>query len=170
MFEKEEILEQDDLLLLEEDDEDTLTDRYLTFYINKQLYAVEIRHITEIIGIQKITKVPNIKPFVKGIINLRGIIVPIINVRKRFRLNEVEYDERTCIIVVNYDDVEIGLIVDEVADVINIPFEELSPPPETNKGNESRYIQAMAKISGKITILLDIEKVLYDSEKNISGK
>ncbi len=147
------------------DDEDTLTDRYLTFNIGKQVYAIEIRNITEIIGIQNVTKVPNIKPFIKGIINLRGIIVPIVDVRKRFNLPAVEYDEKTCIIVVNFNNVEIGLIVDEVAEVINIPAEELSPPPETSKGSESKFIEAMAKINKQIIILLNLERVLHDEQK-----
>lgn len=165
MLDNEELTSVDDSFY---DDEDTLTDRYLTFNIGKQIYAIEIRNITEIIGIQKITKVPNIKPFIKGIINLRGIIVPIVDVRKRFNLPAVEYDEKTCIVVVNFNNVEIGLIVDEVAEVINIPAEELSPPPETNKGSESRFIEAMAKINKSIIILLNLERVLYDNSKIIT--
>lgn len=161
------MLEKDELTLDNsyfDDDEDTLKDRYLTFYLGKQTYALEIKYITEIIGIQKITKVPNIKSFIKGIINLRGSIVPIVELRKRFRLSDVEYDERTCIIVVNINNVEVGIIVDEVAEVINIPEEEISPAPETNKGTESRFISGMSKISDKIIILLNIEKVLYDTK------
>lgn len=165
MFENDESLNSEDVFF--DDEEDTLTDRYLTFFINKQTYAVEIRHITEIIGIQKITKVPNVKPFIIGIINLRGIIVPIIDIRKRFNMAPKEFDEKTCIIVINYDGVEIGLIVDEVAEVINIPFDELSPPPETNKGTESRFIEAMAKINSRIIILLNPDKVLYDKKAQL---
>lgn len=168
MLDNEELLNVDEILY--EDDEDTLTDRYLTFNIGKQVYAIEIRNVTEIIGIQKVTKVPNIKPFIKGIINLRGIIVPIVDVRKRFNLPQVEYNEKTCIIVVNFNDVEIGLIVDEVAEVINIPVEDLSPPPETNKGSESKFIEAMAKINKKIIILLNLNRVLYEVEKDFTNE
>jgi purine-binding chemotaxis protein CheW len=164
MLDNEELLSVDEMMY--DDDEDTLTDRYLTFNIGNQVYAIEIRNVTEIIGIQKVTKVPNIKSFIKGIINLRGIIVPIVDVRKRFNLPAVEYDEKTCIIVVNFNDVEIGLIVDEVAEVINIPVEDLSPPPETNKGSESKFIEAMAKINRQIIILLNLHRVLYEVDKD----
>ena len=160
--ESKEVLNIDNSLF--EEEEDTLKDRYLTFHTGKQTYAVEIRYVTEIIGIQKITKVPNIKKYIKGIINLRGSIVPIIDIRTRFNMPEIDYNERTCIIVVNINDTEVGLIVDEVSEVINIPEDIQSSPPETNKGTESRFISGVSKISETIVIILDIYRLLYDEK------
>lgn len=158
-----ELLDHEDMFL--EDEENTLKDRYLTFKLGSEQYAFEIKYVTEIIGIQKITEVPNIKHFIKGIINLRGIIYPVVDVRKRFALPEIEYDDRTCIIVVNVKNMGIGLIVDEVAEVLTILPEFIAPPPQTNKGSHSRFIKGIGRIMDQVKILLDIHKMLYEEEK-----
>jgi len=143
------------------DEDNTLVDRYLSFLLGEQTYALPIEYVMEIIGIQKITHVPNIKKFLKGIINLRGIIVPIIDVRLRFGMSGTEYTERTCIIVVKYDDIDIGLIVDEVSEVIDIPKSLTSPPPNTYKGSESKFIESIGKLGEDLKIILDLNKLLY---------
>lgn len=150
-----------------EDDEDTLKDRYLAFIIDNEDYAIEITDIIEIIGIQKITFVPNIKPYIKGIINLRGNIIPVVDVRKRFEIGTVEYDEKTCIIVVNIKNTSIGLIVDEVLEVIDIPEENISPSPKTNKGTQSKFIKGIGRYANTVKIILNTNILLYDDiEKN----
>ena len=120
--------------LYDEDDEDAQKDKYLTFHLAKEDYAVEIRHVTEIIGIQRITEVPDMPDFVRGVINLRGKIIPVIDVRTRFKIEAKEYDDRTCIIVVNINDMSVGLVVDEVSEVASIPEEQVEPPPTAASG------------------------------------
>ena len=166
-------MKDNELKLVYEDsyfeEEDTLRDRYLTFILGTESYAFEIRYVTEIIGIQKVTEVPNIKEFIKGIINLRGIIVPIVDVRLRFGMEEIEYDERACIIVVKVNNTNIGLIVDEVAEVLSIPENQISLPPLTNKGSQSRFIHGMGKVDSDVKIVLDIHKLLYDDDHHFAG-
>lgn len=147
-----------------EEEEDTLKDRYLSFKIANEEYAIEIRYVIEIIGIQKITKVPNIKSHIKGIINLRGNINPVVDVRKRFNLPSIEYNDRTCIIVVSAKNTSVGLIVDEVQEVVTIPEARTSPTPPTNKGTQSKFIQGIGKVGKKVQILLNIIRLLYDEE------
>lgn len=150
--------------IIDDDNEDTQKDRYLLFQIAEEIYAIEIVYILEIVGIQKITPVPNIKNFVKGIINLRGIIVPVVDIRKRFGLDAIEYNEKTCIVVVNFNEVLVGLIVDEVAEVINIPEEQTVPAPVTNKGSRSRFIESIGKVGNEVKMILNLHRVLYDED------
>ncbi|MFP4369280.1 MAG: chemotaxis protein CheW [Candidatus Kapaibacterium sp.] len=153
--------------------EDTLADRYLTFRLGNEEYALEIRYVIEILGIQKITEVPNIPKFIKGIINLRGMIHPVIDVRKRFGLKPEEYDERTCIIVIRFDNsASIGLIVDEVSEVVTIRKEQISPPPQTKKGSQSKYISGIGRMEEGVKFILDIDKLLYLNYRsgNVSEK
>jgi purine-binding chemotaxis protein CheW len=148
-------------------DEDTQKDRFLSFKIADEDYAIEIKYIIEIIGIQRITKVPNISDFIKGIINLRGNIIPVVDVRKRFNLNEIDYNDRTCIIVVRLSNTSIGLIVDEVQEVVNIMEDHIAPPPPTNKGTHSKFIQGIGRIGKSVKILLNINRLLYEDESLI---
>ncbi len=148
-------------------DEDTQKDRFLSFKIDREDYAIEIKYVIEIIGIQKITKIPNVHHYIKGIINLRGNIIPVVDVRKRFKLPAIDYNDRTCIIVVRFLNTSIGLIVDEVQEVVNIPEDQISPPPATNKGTHSRYIQGIGKVHNSVKILLSLGKLLFDDESLI---
>lgn len=150
---------------LKQEDENTMQNRYLTFYIGEEEYGIEIKHVIEIIGIQKITPVPNIRKFIKGIINLRGNIIPVVDVRMRFQMPQMQYNDRTCIIVVSVNNNSIGLIVDEVVEVVNISEENLASPPQTNKGAQSRFIQAIGKSDDEVKIILNITKLLYDEKR-----
>ncbi len=145
-------------------DEDTQKDRYLTFRIASEEYGVEIRHITEIVGVQKITEVPDTESYLKGVINLRGKIIPVMDVRLRFGMAAIDYGDRTCIIVVDVNGTSIGLIVDEVLEVVNIPALNVSEPPRTSKGSSSRYIQGMGKIGASVKILLNIEQLVNEED------
>jgi purine-binding chemotaxis protein CheW len=144
--------------------EEVPSDKYLTFPIGDEEYGINIQFVTEIVGIQKITDVPDTPAYVRGVINLRGKVIPVIDVRLRFGLPEREYDERTCIIVVNYNSMAVGLIVDAVSEVLDIPSGDVQPPPKVNKGAGSRYIQGLGKVEEQVKILLDIERLLYDDE------
>jgi purine-binding chemotaxis protein CheW len=147
------------------DFEDSLINRFLTFRIGNENYAIEVVNVLEIIGIQKITEVPNISGHIKGVINLRGIIVPIVSIRNRFSLAEIVYTERTCIVVVNNDNISIGLIVDEVSEVIVIPDSEQSESPLTGKGTQSKFIHKMGKHNEKVFMIIDIHKLLFDNQE-----
>jgi purine-binding chemotaxis protein CheW len=145
-------------------DEDTQKDRYLTFRIAAEDYGIEIRHVTEIVGVQKITHVPDTPAYLKGVINLRGKIIPVVDVRIRFLMPEKEYTDRTCTIVVDVAGTAIGLIVDEVLEVVNIPEDHVSEAPKTTKGSHGRFLQGMGKIGDTVKILLNIERLLNDDE------
>lgn len=145
------------------DNEDTLKDKFLTFDLAEVGYGLEIRYVTEIIGIQKITDVPDMPSFIRGVINLRGKVIPVMDVRLRFNMPSRPYDERTCIIVVNLDGKSVGLVVDEVSEVLDIPAEEIEPAPNSRKG-KNRYIQGMGKVGEQVKILLDISRLLFDEE------
>jgi purine-binding chemotaxis protein CheW len=146
------------------ENEDTQKDKYLTFHLAGEDYGIEIRYVIEIIGIQSITDVPDMPSFIRGVINLRGKVIPVMDVRARFNLEDREYDDRTCIIVVNIEGTEVGLVVDEVSEVAGIPESNVEPPPKTNKNNENSYIQGMGKINNDVKILLDVHKLLFSGE------
>jgi purine-binding chemotaxis protein CheW len=157
---------REDAGLFDEEDEDTLKDRYLTFHLNGEDYGVEIRFVTEIVGIQKITEVPDMPNFVKGVINLRGQVIPVMDVRLRFGMDPKEYDERTCVVVVELNNTAVGLVVDTVEEVREIPEKNVSPPPQVAQGASSRYILGMGKVEDEVKILLDVNKLLFEEDLN----
>jgi purine-binding chemotaxis protein CheW len=150
-------------------EEDSQKDKFLTFLINGEGYGMDIRHVTEIIGIQKITPIPDMPDYVVGVINLRGSVIPIMNVRRRFGLPLKDYDPRTCIIIVHINDTSVGLIVDEVSEVLTMPEDSLAPPPRVSRGSNSRFIQALGKVGDEARIILDVKKILYDDEPARAG-
>lgn len=157
----------DDVLdddLLDEDDEDTQKDKYLTFQLGSEEYGIAIYHVTEVIGLQKITSVPDMPDYVKGVINLRGQVIPVMDVRARFNMNSKEYDDRTCVIVVDIKENAIGLVVDEVREVLDIPEDRIEPPPKVSQKMSNRFIRGLGKVNEKVTIVLEIEKLLYETD------
>lgn len=145
-------------------EEDTQKGKYLTFSLGKEDYGIEIKYVTEIVGIQAITEVPELPQYVKGIINLRGKIIPVIDVRLRFNKEEQEYNDRTCIIVIDIHGIFVGLVVDTVAEVLAIKDEEIVPPPQLNSGYHHRFIKAIGKVGNSVKLLLDCEKLLEQEE------
>jgi len=145
-------------------EEDFQEGKYLTFMIGKEEYGIDIRNVTEIIGIQNVTDLPDTPPFVKGVINLRGKVIPVIDVRLRFNLDEKAYDDRTCIVVVNIRNMSVGLIVDTVSEVLDIPFKDIEPAPKVSSSAGSRYIQGLGKVAEKVKILLDTQMLLFGEE------
>ncbi len=144
----------------DDEDEDTQKGKYLTFTVGKEDYGIEIYHVTEIIGIQKITDVPDMPTYIKGVINLRGKVVPVMDVRVRFRMPEREYDERTCIVVVSVNGTAVGLVVDTVKEVVNIPESNIELPPEMAEVSTHHYISGLGKIGDEVKILLDVERLV----------
>jgi len=149
---------------LYDDDEDTQKDMYLTFDLDGEGYGVEIGHVTEIIGVQRITEVPDMPPFIKGVINLRGTVIPTMDVRLRFNLEERDHDERTCIIVVELDDVTVGLLVDQVKEVISIPEAQVAQPPKVRNGPGVQFIKGLGRLEDEVKIILDVSRLLYSEE------
>ncbi|HBC93784.1 MAG TPA: chemotaxis protein CheW [Pelotomaculum sp.] len=147
---------------LEEDDEDTQEDKFLTFFLNREEFGIEIRYVMEIIGIQNITEVPDVPRYIKGVINLRGKVIPVMDVRLRFEMEERAYDDRTCIVVICIDEQSVGLIVDRVSEVLDIPKGDIEPPPKGKRGETSRFIQGMGKAGEHVIILLNANQLLFD--------
>ena len=149
----------------------TMVDRagkYLTFTLADEEYGIGILKIKEIIGMMPITTVPQTPEFVKGVINLRGKVIPVIDLRLRFGMGEIDYTERTCIIVVEIDGqtgtVLIGIVVDSVSEVLNVKGEEIEDTPTFGTKLDTEYILGMAKMEGGVKILLDIDRVLNAEE------
>lgn len=149
---------------IEGQEEDTQKGKFLTFELGNEEYGIEIANVTEIIGIQAITEVPELPAYVKGIINLRGKIIPVMDVRLRFKKEEKEYDDRTCIIVIDIKGLSVGLIIDSVSEVLTISEENIVPPPEISNATHSKYIKGIGKVENDVKLLLDCEKLLSDDE------
>ncbi len=148
-----------------------MTDRegkYLTFVLNEEEYGIGILKIKEIIGMMPITTVPQTPEFVKGVINLRGKVIPIVDLRARFGMDTIDYTERTCIIVVEIEGdsgtVMIGIVVDAVSEVLNIRGEDIEDTPTFGAKLNIDYILGMAKMEGCVKILLDIDRALSAEE------
>ena len=147
-------------------EEDTQKDKYLIFSIGKQCYGIDIKYVIEIIGIEPITEIPELPNYIRGVINLRGKIIPVMDVRLKFKKEEKEYDDRTCIIVVEIGSISIGLIIDRVLEVASIDENNISPPPKTNsnKDNSNKYIKGIGKVQNEVRLLIDCQKLLEDEE------
>lgn len=152
----------DDFDFEDDENEDTQEGKYLSFRIGNEVYGIEIRHVTEIVGIQKITEVPDMPSYVKGVINLRGSVIPVVDVRLRFSMKPRDYDDRTCVIVVSVNEAPIGLVVDAVREVISILPDQISPPPSVSRGEVNRYIQGIGRFDEEVIILLGMNELLYD--------
>jgi len=148
--------------------------KYLTFTLDKEEYGIGILKIKEIIGMMSITTIPQTPDFVKGVINLRGKVIPVMDLRLRFGMDSIDYTERTCIIVVEIDGpagtVMIGIVVDAVSEVLNIKGDDIEDTPTFGAKLSTDYILGMAKMEGKIKILLDIDQVLSNEELNLLEK
>ena len=135
---------------------DDLTGRFLTFWIGDAIYGIELLNVLEIVKVQPIMRVPEVASYIKGIINLRGKIVPVIDVRLKFNYPSTAYDEKTCIIVIDINDMRVGLIVDRVLEVMGIDQKERTPPPNTAGTNQ--YLNSIANINGRIIMIIDCQK------------
>lgn len=151
-------------------DEDTQKNKYLIFGLGEEEFGIEIRHVREIIGIQSISDIPEVPDYIRGVINLRGQVIPVMDVRARFKKEILEYNERTCIIVVDIDNLSIGLIVDKVLEVLSIDEENLVPPPEYKTGAQNRYIKSIGKSGAKMKLILECAKLLNDADVEFVGE
>ena len=134
--------------------------QFLTFTLQNEEYGIEILKVQEIKGFSKITPIPNAPPFVRGVMNLRGTVVPVIDLRARFSMTEKDYDQFTCIVVVNVGSRVVGLVVDTVSDVLNIPTDAIADPPELATSDDSSCITGMGKLGERIVMLLDTGRLV----------
>jgi len=141
------------------EEEDAQKGRYLTFFLGAEYYGVDLRNTAEIIGMQSITRVPGLPDYIKGIINLRGRVVPVMDVRLRFGEKPLEYSDRTCIIVMEREGISIGLIVDGVSDVWSIAERDVVPPPEFY-AIRNRYIMGIGQVENGVRLILDCDRLL----------
>ena len=143
---------------------ENMAGKYLTFVLNHEEYGLEILKVREIIGYMQITAVPQTPGYVKGVINLRGQVIPVIDLRTKFGINAAEVTEETCIIVVEIDQAgrtfQTGIVVDQVKEVLNIAGKDIEDTPQFGSGVNTDFILGMGKINGAVKILLDIDKVL----------
>lgn len=142
--------------------------KYLTFLLADEVYGVEILKVREIIEIMDITEVPQTPSFVRGVINLRGKVIPVVDLRAKFGLESIPYTNETCIIVVDVG-MLIGIIVDTVQEVHDIPNGAIEPPPALGAAVDTNYILGMGKVGDEIKILLDVENVLTSEEMVVAG-
>ena len=147
-------------------EEDTQKGKYLTFYVDQEMYGIEIQYVKEIIGLQTITQIPELPEYMMGIINLRGKIIPVMDIRLRFKKEPREYNDRTCVIVVDIDNMSIGLIIDSVSEVLTIPELNIEKPPTIGRGVQNRYIKGIGKIDNSVKLLLDCHKLFTENELN----
>lgn len=138
--------------------------QYLTFSLGPEVYGIEILKVQEIIGMMPVTKVPRTPGFVRGVINLRGKVIPVIDLRTKFEMEPRDDTNMTCIIVVQVasvsQNITMGIIVDEVAEVVAISGEQIEPTPQFGGGVRTEFILGIGKIASKVVILLDVDKVL----------
>ncbi len=143
--------------------------KYLTFQLKGEVYGLEILKVQEIIGLMKVTRVPRAPEFVRGVINLRGKVIPVVDLRLKFGLEATADTEKTCIIVVQVAQpaggkVTMGIIVDEVSEVLNIAGDQIEPAPEFGAAVDTAFILGMGKVAQKVVMLLDVDKVLSSSQ------
>lgn len=148
----------------DDDDEGTISQehQYLTFHIASEIYGIPILSVVEIIRMLQITPIPESLNFIKGIINLRGKIIPVMDVRLRFGLEERAHDDRTCIIVVNIQNIVMGLVVDQVAEVLEIPEKQVEPMPDVGQSDSKRYVKGIGRVDSGVKILLDLDKLIFE--------
>ncbi len=138
--------------------------KYLTFWTDKELFGIPISDVVQIISMQQITPLPDFPDYAKGVINLRGNIIPVIDMRIRLKKPEAEYNDSTCIIVTSIGDAFIGFIVDTVDEVVDIGSDCISPTPKVSKEVTNRYLTGIGRINDKVVLLLDLSKILSKEE------
>ncbi len=143
---------------------DSEEDQFVTFTIGNEIYGVEVLKVQEIIGMTGITAVPNTLRYMKGVINLRGTVVPVVDMRIKFEMETRDYDQFTVIIIVEVADMLVGMIVDTVADVMNIPLKNIQEKPHYTANVESDYISGIGHVEEKMIILINVDRVLTPEE------
>lgn len=142
-------------------------EQFMTFGCGNETYGISIKYVNEIIGLQQITAIPESEDYIIGLINLRGKIIPVIDVRVRFGKDPLEYNDRTCVIVIDVKSTMIGLIVDKIEEVVSFSEKEILPPPSVSKleVQSRKYVFGIGKVDGNVKLLLDPDKLLGESDE-----
>jgi purine-binding chemotaxis protein CheW len=142
--------------------------KYLTFGLGKEEFGIQVMRVREIMGVQEVTAVPHTPPYVKGVINLRGKVIPVVDLRQKFGMPEQAYTQRTCIVVVQLEQDGLrlltGVIVDEVSEVLSLQAADIEDTPDFGRGVVTPYLLGMAKTKGKVIVLLDINRLMSTQE------
>ncbi|MCH5256403.1 MAG: chemotaxis protein CheW [Lachnospiraceae bacterium] len=144
--------------------------KYMTFKSGNEYFGLEIQYVNEIIQLQAITAIPETEDYIKGLINLRGKVIPVVDVRLRFKQEPFEYNDRTCIIVINIKSMMVGLIVEKIAEVVEIKDENILPPPtigRSDKSGHNKYVYGIGKVGDTVKLLLDPDKLLNDDDLSV---
>ena len=163
----------DELLVVADDEEleDIRQGKYMTFQVGTDYFGIELKYVNEIIQMQPVTPIPEVEHFIKGLINLRGKIIPVIDVADRFGKESFEYNDRTCVIVIGVRGIEVGLIIENIAEVVSIEEENILPPPTVGHGaTQGKFIQGIGKIGEDVKLLLDPVKLLSDDALDFLDK
>jgi len=143
--------------------------KYVTFRSGNEYFGIKIEYVNEIVVLQDITVIPESVDYIKGLINLRGKIIPVIDVRLRFKQEPFEYTDRTCVIIIKLNDMTVGLIVEQIAEVVEIKGENILPSPSFGHADTSqnRYVYGIGKVGEEVKLLLDPDKLLNDKDMGI---
>ncbi len=144
-----------------------MANEFLTFRLGKEEYGIEILKVQEIRGYDAVTHIANAPEFIKGVVNLRGIIVPIVDMRIKFQLEKADYDQFTVVIILNVTGRVVGIVVDAVSDVINLGAEQMRPAPEFGATINAEYIMGLGTVGERMLILMDIEKLMSSSDMGL---
>lgn len=154
--------------LWDDEDENTQEHKYLLFNLGREVYGIPITHVVNIIELQRITEVPDMPVHIRGVINLRGAVIPVMDLRLRFRLPERPYDDRTCIIIVKVGGKSVGFICDTVAEVHSIAPQDIEEPLQFRRDQiQAQYISGLGKVGDDVRILLNVEKVLSEEDQRV---
>ncbi len=150
----------------EDDRRDAQKDKYMTFRLGNEYYGLKIQYVNEIIPYQTITAIPETAEYIKGLINLRGKILPVIDISLRFKQKPFEYNDRTCIIVTSVQSTVVGLIIENIAEVVEIREENILPPPSIGRSDkaQNKYVYGIGKVGDSVKLLLDPEKLINDED------
>lgn len=148
---------------------DTQYGKYVTFKSGNEYFGIKIQYVNEIIVYQEVTAIPESEDYIKGLINLRGKIIPVIDVRLRFKQPPIEYNDRTCIIVISVKSTVVGLIVEKIAEVVEIKDEDILPSPTIGHADkvQQKYVYGIGKIGNSVKLLLDPDKILNDEDLSL---
>ena len=151
------------------DEHDAQKGKYMTIKSGNEYFGLKIQYVNEIIGFQAITAIPETEDYIKGLINLRGKIIPVIDVRLRFRQPPFDYNDRTCIIVIDVKSTVVGLIVEKIAEVVEIREENILPPPSIGRADkvQNKYVYGIGKVGDSVKLLLDPDKLLNDEDMSV---
>ncbi|MFG6355710.1 MAG: chemotaxis protein CheW [Acetatifactor sp.] len=164
-----EVISQTDNGQTARDERDAQKGKYMTFKSGNEYFGLKIQYVNEIIQFQAITAIPETADYIKGLINLRGKIIPVIDISLRFKQKPFEYDDRTCIIVINVQSTVVGLIIEKIAEVVEIREENILPPPSIGKADkiQNKYVYGIGKVGDSVKLLLDPEKLLNDEDMSV---